>query len=65
MKNYNVTLFLVKNPLRDADLELPELTPKDFNVSAKNPSDALQSAISKNDTGLSVFEHCIDEIGNY
>ena len=56
MKNYEVTLWLVVNPLRDSNLETPELSTVDFVVEAENESDSIRKAKEMDDSKLSVWD---------
>jgi hypothetical protein len=62
MKNYEVTLLLVVNPLRDIDTNQPETKRVVFNVNANSESEARVKAKELETSGLSVWESWANEI---
>jgi len=56
MKNYEVTLLLVTNPLRDMDLNEPETKRIEFNVDANSEDEARRIAKELDMSDLSVWE---------
>ena len=61
MKNYEVTLLLVVNPLRDIDLDQPETKRVEFNVDANSEDEARVKAKELETSGLSVWESWANE----
>lgn len=56
MKNYEVTLLLVVNPLRDIYLPQPETKRVECIISAKSENEARVKAKELDESGLSVWE---------
>jgi hypothetical protein len=61
MKNFEVTLLLVVNPLRDIDLDQPETKRVEFNVDANSEDEARVKAKELETSGLSVWESWANE----
>jgi len=61
MKNYEVILLLVVNPLRDIDLDQPETKRVQFNVDANSEDEARVKAKELETSGLSVWESWANE----
>ena len=61
MKNYEVTLLLVVNPLRDIDLEQPETKRVEYIVAANSEDEARRKAREFENDGLSVWESWAEE----
>lgn len=62
MKNYEVTLWLVVNPSRDAEVDTPETETFECQVSAHNGDEAVRIASGMHNTGLSVYESMFIEV---
>ena len=61
MKDYEVTLWLVVNPIRDAENDSPETQTFECKVSAQNGDEAVRIASGMHNTGRSVYDSMFTE----